>query len=125
MKSSNVIRNLLYEPERMVEKVNLKYITEDQLTILRKRRGKGFSYLLEGKCITQKEELQLIKKLVILPAWNNVKISSIPNSHLQVVGIDLKERKQYQHHTKWSRIRKKVKFYKMIAFGKKLPLNSQ
>lgn len=125
MKSSNAIRKLLYEPERMVEKVNLKYITEDQLSILRKRRGKGFSYLLKGKPITQKEELQRIKKLVIPPAWNNVKISPMPNSHLQVVGMDIKERKQYLYHPEWLRIRNEVKFYKMFSFGKKLPLIRQ
>ena len=125
MKPSNVIRKLLYQPAKMVEKVNLIYITENQLSILRKRCGRGFSYLLEGKPITEKNELQRVKKLVIPPAWNNVKISPFPNSHLQVVGMDIKERKQYLYHPEWSRIRNEAKFYKMSAFGKKLPLIRQ
>lgn len=125
MKLSNVIRKLLYKPEKMAEKVNLVYITENQLSILRKRCGRGFSYLLEGKPITKKKELRRIKKLVIPPAWNNVKISPISNSHLQVVGMDIKERKQYLYHPEWSRIRNEAKFYKMFAFGKKLPLIRQ
>lgn len=125
MKPSNAIRKLFTQPERMVEKVNLKYVTEEELSICRKRRGRGFSYLKNGKPIDKKKELQRIKRLVIPPAWNNVKISPVLNSHLQVEGMDLKERKQYLYHPVWSRIRNEVKFYKMFSFGKKLPFIRQ
>ena len=125
MKSSNVIRKLLNQPEKMVEKVNLKYMAEDELSICRKRKGKGFSYLLNDKPITKKKELRRIKKLVIPPAWDDVKISSVNNAHLQATGIDQRKRKQYIYHPEWSRIRNEVKFYKMFSFGKMLPLIRQ
>lgn len=62
-----------------------------------------------------------IKKLVIPPAWKNVRISYPSNGHLQAVGKDAKSRKQYRYHPMWSKVRNQTKFYRMATFGKILP----
>jgi DNA topoisomerase-1 len=115
------LQQLLKQPESAISKYNLIYTYEADLPILRKKQGKGFTYLIDGKRIQNKEELNRILKLVIPPMWKDVKISHLENSHLQAVGIDAKGRKQYLYHPNWNHIRNSTKFYKMYAFGKKLP----
>jgi DNA topoisomerase-1 len=63
--------------------------------------------------------------MVIPPAWKNVRISQLVNGHLQVVGLDDKSRKQYIYHPTWSELRNRTKFFKMISFGKLLPIMRQ
>ncbi|UOB16722.1 DNA topoisomerase IB [Abyssalbus ytuae] len=120
--SSGIIKKMMYNPDEAIKKHNLVYINESNLPILRKRRGRGFSYIYNGKPLNKKEELARIKNLVIPPAWDNVKISSLHNGHLQAVGKDLKKRKQYLYHPLWHQIRNQTKFYKMKDFAKKLPM---
>lgn len=43
----------------------------------------------------EKAKLSRIKKLVIPPVWQEVKIASISNAHLQSVRYDAKKRLQY------------------------------
>jgi DNA topoisomerase I len=115
-----VIR-LISNPDLAAEKANLVYVSEEELCILRKKRGRGFQYFKEGEPLKSKEQLSRIKKLVIPPAWKEVKICSHDSGHLQVVGFDAKDRKQYLYHPNWTHIRNQTKFYKMAAFGKVLP----
>lgn len=115
------LEELLYNPEQTAKIADLIYISEDKLSIERKKWGKGFIYKLNGKKISDAHELERYKQLVIPPAWRDVKISHHKNGHLQVVGLDEKSRKQYKYHPIWSQLRNQTKFYKMISFGKALP----
>ncbi len=115
-------KKMLKNPMEAAQAANLVYITENKLTIKRHRHGKGFYFTEKEIKIVDKPSLERFKKLVIPPAWQNVMITPVSNGHLQVVGFDLKERKQYRYHPRWSQIRNKTKFFKMIAFGKVLPL---
>lgn len=101
--------------------VNLVYTTEDQLTISRKRHGRGFMYFENQNKITDAKALKRFKALVIPPAWEQVRISPLINGHLQVLGKDAKGRKQYRYHPDWNKIRNSTKFFRMSAFGEALP----
>lgn len=116
------LQQLLKRPENAISKYNLVYTYESDLPIIRKTTSKGFNYLLNGKQIQNKEEVNRIAGLVIPPMWKDVKISHLENSHLQAIGIDARGRKQYLYHSKWNTLRNSTKFYKMFSFGKKLPL---
>ncbi|MBF4986052.1 DNA topoisomerase IB [Nonlabens mediterrranea] len=84
--------------------------------------GRGFTYLIHNKeRLVDKKQLKRIKSLVIPPAWSEVRISELPNGHLQVVGRDDKGRKVYLYHDMWSLLRNQTKFFKMSAFAKALP----
>lgn len=115
------VTSLLNNPDKAAEMANLRYVSEDQLCIERKRTSKSFKFLKNGEPLSDKEEVERIKKLVIPPAWENVKICPFPNGHLQVTGLDARSRKQYIYHPGWTEIRNQTKFYKMAAFGKMLP----
>ncbi|HSP12484.1 MAG TPA: hypothetical protein VLO29_08145, partial [Salegentibacter sp.] len=112
---------ILQDPYEAVNLTNLRYVSEGQLSILRKKHGRGFTYHKKGVRLADAETIERIKKLVIPPAWSEVKISHYQNSHLQVIGRDQKNRKQYMYHPMWSKIRNETKFFKMAAFGEALP----
>lgn len=93
--------------------------------IKRIRKGKGFSYRHGRDTLKNKAHLDRIAALAIPPAWKQVRITDNPRGHLQAVGRDAKNRKQYRYHPQWSKIRNQTKFHKMADFGKQLPLIRQ
>ncbi|MDY7394982.1 DNA topoisomerase IB [Aureibaculum sp. 2210JD6-5] len=120
--SELVIKKLLKNPEKIIKDYNLIYVKDKDFPIIRKKWGKGFTYSYNGKTLKDRNELKRIKSLVIPPMWNEVKITHLKSGHLQAMGRDAKQRKQYKYHPKWIKIRNQTKFYKMSAFGKQLPL---
>jgi DNA topoisomerase-1 len=113
---------IITDPVEVAEAARLTYITDDELTIQRKRAGKGFAYVgANGKAIHDAAVLERIKKLGIPPAWMDVRISPMPNGHIQAVGRDAKGRKQYRYHARWRERRSENNFNRMIAFGEALP----
>lgn len=119
--TSEEVTSLISNPDLAAEKANLQYVSENDLCIMRRKRGKGYQYFKDGEPLQNKKELERIKKLVIPPAWEKVKICPYSNGHLQVVGLDAKSRKQYMYHPDWTKFRNLTKFYKLHAFGKVLP----
>ncbi|MGY5848582.1 DNA topoisomerase IB [Salegentibacter sp. HM20] len=119
--SPEEINSIITNPYEAIDLANLRYVSEEHLSIRRQRRGRGFTYLFNGNRVEKPTTLDRIKKLVIPPAWKEVRISKHEDGHLQVVGRDEKNRKQYMYHPLWMRIRNESKFFKMAAFGEKLP----
>ena len=115
------VKKILENPMEAAKLANLIYVTDNKLTIKRHKHGRGFYYTRNGTKIVDPKALKRFKSLVIPPAWKNVKITHLENGHLQVVGTDEKNRKQYRYHPSWSEIKNKTKFFKMIAFGNVLP----
>lgn len=120
-KAGKLVNQLIKTPHLVLEKLDLVYISNEQLTIERCKCEEGFIYKKKGRCIKRKSELKRINSLVLPPAWQNVQISDLPNAHLQAVGLDDRNRKQYRYHPKWNLIRNQTKFYKIAEFGSKLP----
>ena len=117
-----VVKNLKLAPEKSAEVAGLRYMRADDLTIARKKVGRGFSYLNgKGDRITEESELTRIKALTIPPALTDVLISHLANGHLQATGRDAKGRKQYFYHSQWRKIRSQHKFNRMLLFGAALP----
>lgn len=100
---------------------NLTYVTDKDSGISRVKKGTGFSYTINDEVVTDEKTLDRIKKLVIPPAWTNVWICKSPNGHIQATGFDVKGRKQYKYHPRWSSIQQETKFHRMFEFGKVLP----
>jgi DNA topoisomerase-1 len=101
--------------------VNLSYVSDKAEGIKRVKKGKGFTYTYKGKPIKDPETLERIKKLVIPPAWTNVWICPSADGHIQATGYDLRKRKQYRYHNRWSAIQQETKFHRIYEFGKALP----
>lgn len=115
------IRSLLKDPVKTAEAVNLVYMSDNKPGITRVKTENGYEYFYQGKKVKDDETLLRIKHLVIPPAWEQVWICPLENGHLQVTGIDTKNRKQYKYHTSWNALRNHTKFYRLYQFGTVLP----
>ena len=105
-----------------VKQAKLRYVSDHEPGLGRKRAGKGFSYLgLDGKRIKDKALRKRLDALVIPPAWTDVWICSDAHGHIQATGRDERGRKQYLYHPEWHRVRDTAKFDRMLGFGKLLP----
>ncbi|PAM91619.1 DNA topoisomerase I [Flavobacterium sp. IR1] len=116
-----LMEQLIQTPQLVLEKLDLIYVNDHKLTIHRLREGENFIYKKNGRSITRQSELKRFNSLVLPPAWENVRITDLTNGHLQAIGTDVKNRKQYRYHPKWNLIRNQTKFYKIAEFGKHLP----
>ncbi len=100
----------------------LRYVSDARPGIRRENFGKQFRYRdPEGRVVRHSDALHRIKSLAIPPAWTDVWISPLPNSHLQATGRDARGRKQHRYHPGWREVRDQNKFARMIAFGEALP----
>jgi DNA topoisomerase I len=112
----------IYEqPALTAEAANLVYVNDNIDGIKRIKKGKTFSYVFKKNIIKDTAVISRINKLAIPPAWENVWISHIVNSHLQATGFDARQRKQYRYHVLWNYLRSETKFHHLLEFGKVLP----
>ncbi len=109
-------------PAESAKEAGLRYVSDADPGILRKRRGKGFTYVeVNGETIRDAKVLARIKSLAIPPAWTNVWICPSANGHLQATGRDAKGRKQSRYHPRWREVRDETKYERMLIFGAALP----
>jgi len=110
------------DPVESAQAAGLRYVSDTQPGIRRKKAGKGFSYVgPDGKTIRDAKELARIRSLAIPPAYTDVWICPSPNGHIQATGRDARGRKQYRYHPRWREVRDETKFGRMIAFSQALP----
>jgi DNA topoisomerase-1 len=95
----------------------LVYVSDTMPGIARRRRGKGFAYLMASGQPVDAAERARIGKLGIPPAWEQVWICPDPHGHLQATGIDQAGRKQYRYHPDWSAWRARAKYEALVPFG--------
>jgi DNA topoisomerase-1 len=113
---------MIREANSEVREVGLRYVTDEQPGITRRRRGRGFSYLApDGTTIRDRDERRRIEALAIPPAYRDVWICADPNGHLQATGRDDRGRKQYIYHPRWQELRERNKFDRLLAFAEVLP----
>src|SRR5438552_2979378 len=93
-------RSTAPDPRESAQAIGLRYLSDNTLGIRRHRMGKnGFRYIYpDGRIVKDPATLHRIASIVIPPAWENVWISPIANSHLQATGRDVRGRKQHKYH---------------------------
>lgn len=100
----------------------LRYVSDANGGLARRRRGKSFTYLRpNGKPLRDPATLARIGSLAIPPAWQDVWICPSANGHLQATGRDARGRKQYRYHARWREAQDQRKYERVIAFAKALP----
>jgi DNA topoisomerase I len=113
---------IISDPVESAQAAGLRYVSDTQPGIRRKKAGTGFSYIgPDGKTIRDAKELARIRSLAIPPAYTDVWICPSPNGHIQATGRDARGRKQYRYHPKWREVRDETKFGRMLAFSQALP----
>jgi DNA topoisomerase-1 len=110
------------DPVAAAQSVGLRYIRSAAAGITRRRHGRRFVYVEPGnRRVTDPDELERIRRLVVPPAWREVWICPDPRGHLQATGRDARGRKQYRYHARWRAVRDETKYDRMVGFGEALP----
>ena len=82
--------------------VRLKRVARTDLTLTRRKSGRGFTFVDEtGAAIRDPEVRQRILQLGIPPAWKDVRIAAHARAHIQALGVDEAGRTQYIYHADW------------------------
>ena len=102
--------------------MRLVKVSRDDLTLSRKKSGKGFSYRDgDGAPVADVAIRARIKLLGIPPAWKTVRIAASEKAHIQVLGIDEAGRDQYIYHPEWELRRDGKKQLRLAALTGALP----
>jgi DNA topoisomerase I len=110
------------DPKAAAREAGLRYVSDEQPGIGRRRVGKGFSYRApQGGAVRDAATLKRIRALAIPPAWTQVWICPHANGHIQATGRDLKGRKQYRYHAQWRAVRDSTKYERLCEFARMLP----
>ncbi|MGW0176429.1 DNA topoisomerase IB [Rhodococcus sp. NPDC003322] len=89
--------------------------------IVRRRRGRGFTYECPGSTELSADDRERIDALVIPPAWRRVWICPDSAGHIQAVGTDVAGRRQYLYHPGWRARRDEEKHERVLAMAVGLP----
>lgn len=95
---------------------------DDDLTIGRRRCGRGFLYVdAGGRRITDAATLARIRSLAIPPAYREVRIAARADAHIQAIGRDDAGRVQYRYHPDWEEVREERKVERLADLCAALP----
>ncbi|WP_052663792.1 DNA topoisomerase IB [Psychromicrobium lacuslunae] len=88
--------------------------------IQRIKRGRGFEYRDAQRGTLDKATKERIRALVIPPAWREVWISPLATDHIQAVGTDDAERRQYLYHPDYLKQGSRKKFRRARKLGHRI-----
>lgn len=101
---------------------DLIYVEHDKFTIHRHKNGDGFHFTNQNnKKISDKNMLERLQAIAVPPTYKDVIYCEEVNGHLQAVGVDSNDNKQYFYHENWEHLRSITKFTALKAFGGKIP----
>ncbi|WP_372618242.1 DNA topoisomerase IB [Falsiroseomonas sp.] len=110
------------DPRDAAAEAGLRYVSDEEPGITRRRAGKGFSYRAPaGRAVRDQATLKRIRSLAIPPAWTEVWICPHREGHIQATGRDERGRKQYRYHPRWREMRDAAKYGHLVEFARALP----
>jgi DNA topoisomerase-1 len=110
------------DPVDAADIAGLHYVNPEGIGIRRLPSGRGFVYRdASGKLVDDEAALARIRALAIPPAYRDVWISKDAKGHIQAVGRDARQRKQYRYHPQWNTVRDAAKYGKLLLFAQVLP----
>ncbi len=108
--------------EILAKELGLTLGEQTQLTIRRVKRGKSYSFVrANGSHIRDARTIRRLHAMAVPPAYQNVRYSPDPNSHLQAVGRDAAGRLQYRYHADWEKVREHRKAHRLAKLVGALP----
>lgn len=108
--------------EELAQELGLSLGDQNQLTIRRIKRGKGYCFIrANGSQIRHAGTIRRLHSMAVPPAYREVRYSPDPSSHLQAVGIDAAGRLQYRYHADWEKVREQRKAHRLARLVAALP----
>src|SRR5215218_8809348 len=108
--------------ESLAEELGLKLGDQNELTIRRIKRGKSYSFVrANGTAIRHAGTIRRLNSMAVPPAYQQVRYSPDPTTHLQAVGVDAAGRLQYRYHADWEKVREQRKAHRLARLVAALP----
>src|SRR5258707_5335177 len=108
--------------ESLAKELGLKLADQNELTIRRIKRGKNYSFVrANGTPIRHVGTIKRLNSMAVPPAYEEVRYSPDPTSHLQAVGRDAAGRLQYRYHSDWEKVREQRKAHRLAKLVAALP----
>jgi DNA topoisomerase-1 len=108
--------------EALARELGLTLGDQNELTIRRIKRGKNYSFVrANGTAIRHVGTIRRLNSMAVPPAYQRVRYSPDPTSHLQAVGIDAAGRLQYRYHADWEKVREHRKAHRLARLVAALP----
>src|SRR3569832_29531 len=108
--------------EALAKELGLRLGDQNELTIRRIKRGKGYSFVRPtGAHIRDARTIRRLHSMAVPPAYREVRYSAAPSSHLQAVGRDAAGRLQYRYHADWEKVREHRKAHRLEKLVGALP----
>ena len=108
--------------EDLAGELGLTLGDQNELTIRRIKRGKNYSFIrANGTAIRHVGTIRRLNRMAVPPAYQEVRYSPDPNSHLQAVGRDAAGRLQYRYHADWEKVREQRKAHRLAKLVAALP----
>jgi DNA topoisomerase I len=106
----------------LARRLGLRLVGTDALSIRRRRRGKGWSYVdSAGRVIRDRAKVRRLARLAVPPAYADVLYAADASAHLQAVGRDAAGRLQYRYHPEWEKVREMRKAQRLARLADVLP----
>jgi len=106
----------------LAQRLGLRYVTTDALSIRRRRSGRGWVYIgIDGQPIQDPGIVRRLARLAVPPAYQDVLYAADPAAHLQAVGRDAAGRLQYRYHSQWEHVRESRKARRLARLAHALP----
>jgi DNA topoisomerase-1 len=108
--------------EELASELGLTLGDQNELTIRRVKRGKSYTFIrANGTRIRHVGTIRRLNRMAVPPAYQEVRYSPDPNSHLQAVGRDAAGRLQYRYHADWEKVREQRKAHRLAKLVAALP----
>src|SRR5436305_1260445 len=108
--------------ESLAKDLGLKLGDQNELTIRRVKRGKSYCFVrADGKPVRHAATIKRLNAMAVQPAYEEVRYSPDPASHLQAVGRDAAGRLQYRYHSDWEKVREQRKAHRLARLVGALP----
>jgi DNA topoisomerase I len=108
--------------EALARDIGLTLGDQNELTIRRIKRGKNYSFVrANGTQIRHVGTIRRLNSMAVPPAYQQVRYSPDPTSHLQAVGVDAAGRLQYRYHADWEKVREHRKAHRLARLVAALP----
>jgi DNA topoisomerase-1 len=106
----------------VARRLGLRYVAADVLSIRRRRRGRGWTYMTaDWHVIRDPATIRRLNRLAVPPAYRDVLYAADPAAHLQAIGRDAAGRLQYRYHSEWEKVREIRKGRRLARLAKALP----
>ncbi|MBV9979123.1 DNA topoisomerase IB [Bradyrhizobium sp.] len=122
LKKSGAGAAALASVEALARELGLKLGEQNELTIRRIKRGKGYAFIrANGAHIRDAKTIRRLHAMAVPPAYREVRYAVDPTLHLQAVGIDAAGRLQYRYHADWEKVREHRKAHRLAKLVGALP----